>query len=583
MRSRLVGLQVVIGLCAMGLLIWELGWDLTLHHASISESITWGLVILALVAEAGLAWYQFPRSKYKRYALIVMLVVLAAGRFGLEHPLRDLFGGYVSPRTAALSALLAVQVTLLVPLFFRFIRVTRIAIFHRLSPGVLFVGSFALATGVGTLMLKTPNATVDGISWLDAWFTSTSAICVTGLIVVDTEHAFTPHGQFVILFLIQCGGLGIMTLTYFLALVLGQGISLRDTANLGELFSDENLGAMGSFVARIVVLTLVVELAGALFIHWSWRDLELSNTQRWWSSVFHSISAFCNAGFSTFSEGLARSDLVENRPFQCVIMLLIITGGIGFAVLEDLPRLARRLLARTLRIFLPRSRFVSRLYFGKRVKLHTKLALISTVSLLLGGAVLLLWVAAEPVSSKGIWDAVFNSVTTRTAGFNINSFASYNFAGVVVLCFLMFIGGSPGGTAGGVKTTTFAVALGELGRLIRGHPSLHLFQRRIPKDIVERTSATIVLSVLWVVAMIFLISFTHPELDPTDVVFECFSAFGTVGISRGITGELNTFGKVIIIVSMFAGRVGLLTLVLTIGGCRSPRRYELMEGHLPLN
>jgi Trk-type K+ transport system membrane component len=174
-------------------------------------------------------------------------------------------------------------------------------------------------------------------------------------------------------------------------------------------------------------------------------------------------------------------------------------------------------------------------------------------------------------------------VTARTAGFNITDFSHYGFATVVVMCALMFIGGSPGGTAGGVKTTTFAIALGELWRLVRGHESLHLHGRRIARDVVERSTATIVLSVLWVTLTILLVSWGNPGAAPADVVFECFSAFATVGLSRGFTMELGDFSKGVIIASMFAGRVGLLTLVFTLAGQAPARRYELPDARLPLN
>ncbi|MCB1230783.1 MAG: hypothetical protein KDN19_10980, partial [Verrucomicrobiae bacterium] len=256
---RLLILQAVIGVVAVTMLVWELGWPFTTRHALFAEWFTWGLVVLALIAEAGLAWRDRSQSKLKRYLILGALIILALGRSGLERPLRDWLGEHLSARSAALIALVVVQISLVVPSGLRLLRVTRSRFLQRAKPGALFVGSFFAAIIIGTLMLKTPKATVDGISWLDAFFTSTSAICVTGLIVVDTETAFTPQGQGIILLMIQAGGLGIMTLTYFMSLIVGQGITLRDSARLKELFSEDNVGAMGHFVARIVVVTLVVE------------------------------------------------------------------------------------------------------------------------------------------------------------------------------------------------------------------------------------------------------------------------------------------------------------------------------------
>lgn len=580
---RLLGLQAIIGATATGMLVWELGWPFTEGAATVSEWVTWGLVLLALVSEAGLAWKNPGQSKLKRYLILGALIALALGRFGLERPLRDWLGDHISPRSAALIALLVVQVTLVVPFAIRMMRVTQARGLQSARPGTLFVGGFAAAIVVGTLMLKTPEATVEGISWLDAFFTSTSSICVTGLIVVDTEHAFTPRGHAAILFLIQIGGLGIMTLTYFMSLMLGHGITLRDSVRLKDLFSEDNVGAMGKFVSRIVVLTLALEAAGAILIHLSWKAAPARSDWEWWDAVFHAVSAFCNAGFSTFSEGLADPAISGNRALQVVVMVLIVAGGLGFAVLHDLPQLVARGVTRILRLAFPRSLRVTQLHLGIRVRLHTRLTLQVTGLFLIGGAALFLLSDGAEYSTSRLWEAIFNSVTARTAGFHISDFGAYGFASVVLLCFLMFVGGSPGGTAGGIKTTTFAVAVGELGRLIRGHATLHLRGRRIPREIVERCTATVVMSLIWVVTSIFVVSWSHPHLEPVDVTFECFSAFGTVGLSRGITGDLNSFGKLVIIASMFAGRVGLLTLVLTLAGESRPRRYELSEGRLPLN
>jgi potassium uptake TrkH family protein len=581
--TGLLSLQAITGLVAFALLVWELGWPIPLVDTVWFEWTTWGLVVVALIAEAGLAAGEQRLSKVKKGVILTALLLLAAGRFGLERPLRDWLGDLVSPRTAALLALVVVQLTLIVPVGLRLLRVTRAGFLQHVRPGTLFVATFAMAIIGGMLLLKTPNATTDGISWLDALFTSTSAVCVTGLAVVDTELAFTPQGQVILLLLIQAGGLGIMTLTYFMALVVGQGISLRDRARLSELFSDDNLGAMGALVGKVVLITLLIEVAGAVLLQMTWVADPPREGRLLWDAVFHSVSAFCNAGFSTFSAGLADPTVVGNRPTQVVIMLLIVVGGIGFAVINDLPRLFLHGVMTILKRMLPRSRRIARWSLRYRVRLHVRLVLVVTLWLLAAGAVAFFFTEGWAWSGTRVWEAVFNSVTARTAGFNITDFSTYGFATVVVMCALMFVGGSPGGTAGGVKTTTFAIALGELWRLVRGHESLHMHRRRIAKDVVERSTATIVLSGIWVTISILLVSWGNPGADPSDVVFECFSAFGTVGLSRNFTMELAPFSKAVIIASMFAGRVGLLTLVFTLAGQAAPRRYELPDARLPLN
>ena len=581
--TGLLLLQAITGLMAFALLAWELGWPISLLETAWFEWTTWGLVVVALIAEAGLAASEQRLSKVKKVVILTALLVLAAGRFGLERPLREWLGDLVAPRTAALLALVVVQLTLIVPVGLRLLRVTRARILQNVRPGTLFVATFALAILGGMLMLKTPNATTGGISWLDALFTSTSAVCVTGLAVVDTEHALTPQGQVILLLLIQVGGLGIMTLTYFMALVVGQGISLRDRARISELFSDDNLGAMGQLIGKVVLITLLIEAAGAMFLHMAWAANPPREGTLLWDAVFHSVSAFCNAGFSNFSAGLADPTVAGNRATQVVIMVLIIAGGIGFAVIIDLPRLILHGGTTMLKKLMPRSRRIARWSLRYRVRLHVRLVLKVTFWLIVLGAAAFFVAEGWAWSTDRAWEAVFNSVTARTAGFNITDFSTYGFAAVVVMCVLMFIGGSPGGTAGGIKTTTFAIALGELWRIVRGHQSVHMHRRRIARDVVERSTATIVLSGIWVTISILLVSWGNPEADPSDVVFECFSAFGTVGLSRAFTMELSPFSKAVIIASMFAGRVGVLTLVFTLAGQAPSRRYELPDARLPLN
>lgn len=581
--TGLLSLQAITGLVAFALLVWELGWPISLLETAWFEWTTWGLVVVALIAEAGLAASEQRLSKVKKVVILTALLVLAAGRFGLERPLREWLGDLVAPRSAALLALVVVQLTLIAPVGLRLLRVTRAKILQNVRPGTLFVATFALAILGGMLMLKTPNATTGGISWLDALFTSTSAVCVTGLAVVDTEHALTPQGQVILLLMIQVGGLGIMTLTYFMALVVGQGISLRDRARISELFSDDNLGAMGQLIGKVVLITLLIEAAGAMFLHMAWSANPPREGTLLWDAVFHSVSAFCNAGFSNFSAGLADPTVAGNRATQVVIMVLIIAGGIGFAVIIDLPRLIFHGGTTMLKKLMPHSRRIARWSLRYRVRLHVRLVLKVTFWLIVLGAAAFFVAEGWTWSTDRAWEAVFNSVTARTAGFNITDFSTYGFAAVVVMCVLMFIGGSPGGTAGGIKTTTFAIALGELWRIVRGHQSLHMHRRRIARDVVERSTATIVLSGIWVTISILLVSWGNPEADPSDVVFECFSAFGTVGLSRAFTMELSPFSKAVIIASMFAGRVGVLTLVFTLAGQAPSRRYELPDARLPLN
>jgi potassium uptake TrkH family protein len=577
-RKFPVFIRIAIGTLSFCMLIRELGWPISGEQTIQHERLTWLLIAIALLTEAWQAHIDRKRKPHRYYYAVILAVVLGIFRFSFELLFSsNAFEGHFPEKLTTIAGLVLVQASLVGPLVVYLLGLTRSNVLQAARPGSLFIIGFILTILAGTLLLKLPNATKEGISWADALFTSTSAVCVTGLIVVDTEHDLTTLGQYVVLLLIQIGGLSIVTLTYFLSLILGQGITLRDRHRLRKLFSEQNTGELTSFITRVVIITAIIELTGTILIHLTWHNNPVRPDHSLSDALFHSVSAFCNAGFSTFSEGLASPQVAYNRPLQVVVMMLIIAGGIGFVVLQELMRYVSG--------FAPKLyRHVKRLP-QKRLELHVWLAL-SVTFLLLPAGFLCLWLLTDDSGqslSGRIWAAAFNSVTARTAGFNINDFSQYEFSSVIILCILMFIGGCPGGTAGGVKTTTFAVAIGELMRLIRGRSSLHLLGRRIPRDTVERCQATVVVSVIFIVGSAFLLSATNPGLNPVDIVFECVSAFSTVGLSRGITADLNPAGKLIIIMNMFAGRIGILLLVTTLAGSPRKRHYELPEGQLPLN
>lgn len=570
-----------MALGAIGILCWEIGWPISDAQAEGAELATWGLVVLGIVAEIGLSMGGPKRRRWQRFVGLGALVLLAAARLGLEEPLKRWFGQFFDARAAVLAALAVIQFSLVIPAGFRFLQLAQGKILQKAPPGVLFAGSFLLAIAAGTLLLKTPNATREGIAWVDAAFMSTSAVCVTGLATVDTETGLTFTGQAILLGLVQLGGLGVMTLTFFLAVVAGQGISLRDRARLGDLLSEGNLSEVGRFLRAIVLLTLTLEALGAVGLYLSWREAPPREGGLWWHALFHAVSAFCNAGFSTFSSGFADAALVEDRAAQGIVMVLIVAGGLGFAVLADLPRYAWRTASRLLRRAFPRWRWLQRPPVP--AKLHTRLALRVTLALLVGGAVIFLLTERWNFTADRCWEAAFNSVVLRSGGFHLADFGALSFSTVVVCCALMFIGGCPGGTAGGVKTTTFAIAVAELGRILRGHRELHLGNRAISRAVVERSLATLVLSMLWLTVSAVLVSLANAELDPEDIIFECVSAFGTAGLTRGITTQLSDFSKLVIILSMFVGRIGILSFALAIVGTPVARRYSLPEASLPLN
>lgn len=431
----------------------------------------------------------------------------------------------------------------------------------RLNPGLVLVITFSLLILSGALLLKMPNATTGGISFLDALFTSTSAVCVTGLIVVDTATAFTPLGQGIILLLIQLGAFGIVTLTFFLAIVSGQGFSVSSRLFLRDLLSVENMRHLSATIATIILLTFTIEGIGAALLYYAWQDGLTATDSGWWMAIFHSVSAFCNAGFSLFTQGLAAPQAVQQFDVQGILMALIILGGIGFPVLLECGRVIRK-------CGLPKSRK----RHGPMFSVHTRLVCILTLFFLLAG-MLLLWggggAMAAGSSGAGLWEALFNSVTARTAGFNISDMSLLPSSSVAIMILLMFIGGSPGGIAGGIKTTTFAVAMLNLRRILLNRRDMQMFERRIDDTITNRAFAVVLLSILWIFAATTALLYLQPEFPLLDSLFECVSAFSTVGLSRGITGDLTTGSKIVILLTMLVGRIGVLNFFFSLVSAKS--------------
>ncbi len=423
-----------------------------------------------------------------------------------------------------------------------------------LSAPQLIALSFAGLVLAGGLLLSLPTAVAPGqsISFLDALFTSTSAICVTGLIVVDTPVVFSTFGQAIILFLIQIGGLGYMSISTILAAAIGRSISLQERLTLQEALNAQNLEGVVRFTLTVLKLTLAFELTGAaiLAIRW-WPEF---GPEALWHGLFHSVSAFNNAGFALWSDNLMRwrGDVTVNL----VITGLITAGGLGFFVIVELLGLRRRRL---------------------RLSLHTRIVLVASAILSFGGAAAFLILESPNPRTLGalpeverVLAAWFQSVTSRTAGFNTIDIGQMTEAGLFVTMALMFIGASPGGTGGGVKTSTFSLTVAALWATVRGDNEPHLFGRRITTETVGKAFFVCLIAFLAVnvVAGVVLISEGRTLMA---TLFETTSAFGTVGLSMSeggrpisLVGLFTPVGKMMMMLMMFVGRVGPLTLALAL-------------------
>lgn len=407
---------------------------------------------------------------------------------------------------------------------------------------------FVIFCGAGLLML--PKATYSGhpVSFIDAVFTATSATCVTGLTVVDTATRFTRFGQIIILFLIQIGGLGIMTLSSFLVIFFGKGMGIRERVVISEMLNVDNFGKILNTLRNIMILTFGIEAAGTVLLMAFWADRGWTIGQLFYHSLFHSIAAFCNAGFSTFSDNLC--SFGNSTGVLAAIGMLIVLGGLGFIVLTDIG-----------------DALVSFIKNPKRpyhLKVQTRIVLVITACLFAGGTatLFLLDTSGSPIGPR-LLTAAFNSITTRTAGFNTIDIGQISMSASLAMIFLMFIGASPGSTGGGIKTTTFGILWSSILSIITGKNSVILYKRRMPFVVLNRAIVVFLFSLSVIAIGVFVLSLTEHALL-IDILFEVTSAFGTVGLSRDFTPTLSVAGKTTIMLIMLIGRIGTLTLAFAI-------------------
>lgn len=418
----------------------------------------------------------------------------------------------------------------------------------KFHPSQTLMMSFLLVITIGSALLMLPKATNSDvtISFADALFTATSATCVTGLTVVDTATYFTATGKLIILVLIQIGGLGIMTLSSFLALFFGQGVGIRERVVLHQMMNIDKIGMISTALRNAVILTFSIEAIGTILLMFFWADQGWTTMQLIENSVFHSISAFCNAGFSTFSDNLI--SYKNDVGVLMTISSLVVLGGLGFIVILDILGTKGHL---------------------KKVRRLSHLSIQSRIVLIISGILLILGFALLSILDnyesgwKRILTAFFNSVTARTAGFNTIDFATLNNSSLLIIMVLMFIGASPGSTGGGIKTTTLGILWASIGAIITGQNRIVIFKRRIPFLVLNRALVVFAFSVMAIVNASFLLSITE-NAPIIDIIFESVSAFSTVGLSRGLTPDLSIYGKMVIIATMFIGRLGALTLAFAI-------------------
>lgn len=437
---------------------------------------------------------------------------------------------------------------------------------RRTNPSLILASSFLAIILIGAGLLMLPRSSYHGMNWLDALFVSTSATCVTGLTTIDVPSTLTLSGQTILLILIQIGGLGVMTFTSFFALFFMGNSSIYSQMVVRDMISSDSLNSLLSTLLYILGFTLAIEGVGAAVIWLSIHDtLGMELTDELYFSIFHSISAFCNAGFSTYPQGMSNPVVMQNHNLlYLTLSMLIVLGGIGFPILVNFKTSILYYLRYVqTRLFHPSRKFKRRAHL---YNLNTKIVLWSTIFLLTSGTVVILlleWDASlQGMSSADkVVQAFFNAVCPRTAGFSSVSFLSMTRQTLIFYMLLMVIGGGTQSTAGGVKINVFAVVLLNLLAVIRGNQRVVIDNRAIDGDSIRRSNAVCIFYFAILFGGVYLMSFTERDVSLLRLTFECVSALSTVGSTLDLTPYLSVWGKLIIIALMFVGRVGALTLV----------------------
>ena len=553
--------SVLVALTTLIALVFYHGFELEAHQNKVVGYVVRGSIGYYLVKYLLELLYNFHPIQFlkdRKWEGILMLFlivdILIINLAGFE--LLNEAGLFLKIPGLQESFLIVLQCYVLVIVGLEFGRIGELLPQSKLSPPTLLVLSFLVLIALGTGLLMLPEMTVhgrDGLDLFTALFTSISASCVTGLSLIDISTILSGKGQFIVMLLMQLGGLNIISFAALFAILRG-GFGMRQ-----QNFMSENLGEdlrrSRSLISAIFRLTLIIEGTGALLLGILWRnDFDTLGTTIFYS-LFHSISAFNNAGFSLFSDSLASQSVQWDFSIHWVIALMIVLGGIGFGTITDILRQSwtKQSLLRSWR--------------GLRI--GTKLGLVVSATLIFAGGIIFFFL--DPGSQNigaHISDSFFQSITARTAGFNTVSIGALATPAILFLIFLMFIGGGSGSTAGGIKTSTFALVFMSAAATIQGKKNINLYKTQIPWELMNRAFAIFLFSVVSILLGVFALAILEPSMSLLELAFEEVSAFCTVGLSTGITADLGTGSKVILMLSMLVGRVGTLTLAFALSGQR---------------
>ena len=568
----------ILSVLGMMLLFYDFGFN----HGRIDQEVINGYYLIILFIEIISILTRFiTHIKIRTLKVLILDLVLIIVILSL------LYIHIIHKKGHGLESLLYNDIWLKLSIILVFIRefAARNISFARqyINEIQLFILSFFGLILIGTFLLLLPNATIGHFSPIDALFTSTSAVCVTGLVVQDTGTFFTPFGQVIILTLIQLGGLGILTFVSYFSYFFKQGSSYENQIIIKQMTNTEKISEVFSVLKKIIITTFTIEIIGSLLIYFTTgKDM----SKPIFFSVFHSVSAFCNAGFSTLSNSLYENSVRFNYNFQLIIILLFVLGGLGFPIVFNLLNLFKIKLRNT---YYKLFNIKSPVYQPWILKLNSKITLITTLILIVIGTLSFLYIEYHGVLSEhsSYWGkfvtALFGATTPRTAGFNSFDMGALKHSTIVIIIFLMWIGASPASTGGGIKTSTFAIAFLNIFSMAKGKQHIEINRRMISDSSVRRAFAIITLSFLFIGFGTVLMYEFDSQLHIFNLAFESFSAYGTVGLSTGITSILSTPSKWVLIFLMFAGRVGMLSIFIAFFKKAKRQNYKYPTEEILIN
>lgn len=590
LQKVLGGIDAVTFLAALALIggvVYEHGFIISEGAEAdlgVLYRTVWGVFLVQTTMHIGLA-YRETLKKYRTFTwvlnILLYLTLIPVIFFEPESGALKYFWLFLNNRIFQLILLLLLSLLRLSSGVIGLLG-------KRTNPSLILAGSFFLIICIGTGLLMLPRCTVDGISWVNALFVSTSAVCVTGLVPVDVATTFTSLGQLVIIILIQIGGLGVMTLTCFFAMFFMGNTSVYNQLAVRDMISSDSLSSLLSTVIYILFFTLVIEGAGMLVLFLSIHGtLGMTVQQEMVFAAFHSISAFCNAGFSTLSENLGNPLVMQHHNLLYItISVLIILGGIGFPILVNFKHIAGYHLKRL--FYFIRTGKRDRQRIRHLYNLNTKIVLLTTLILLTGGTIAILlfeWNGAfAGMSMPDKWVQAFFQCDLSPYGRVYEyRFDLFSLQSLLLMLLLMFIGGAAQSTAGGVKVNAFAAAVLSLFAVIRGKSRVEVFRRQLSVDSIRRSNATLVMYLMILFLGVFVLSVLEPHASLLALVFECTSALSTVGSSLGLTPALGEAGKLFVSLLMFIGRVGVITIVLGFVPPQKHTKYKYPDDNLIIN